>query len=64
MEPLNIGFVPTHREPFDEDWALKMRQRCLDAFPRSPQLEVIVPHEQLTKSGCVRDDGEAEKVIA
>jgi L-fucose isomerase-like protein len=64
MEPLRIGFVPTHREPFDEDWASKMRRRCLNAFPRSPQLEIIVPDERLTKGGSVRDDGEAEKVIA
>jgi L-fucose isomerase-like protein len=64
MEPIKIGFVPAHREPFDENWASKMRHRCLDAFPRSPQLEIIVPDERLTKGGCVRDDGEAEKVIA
>jgi L-fucose isomerase-like protein len=64
MEPIKIGFVPAHREPFDEDWASKMRHRCLDAFPQIPQLEIIVPHEKLTKGGCVRDDGEAEKVIA
>jgi L-fucose isomerase-like protein len=64
MEPLRIGFVPAHREPFDEDWALKMRRRCLDAFPRSPRLEIIVPDERLTRGGCVREDSEAEKVIA
>jgi L-fucose isomerase-like protein len=64
MEQLRIGFVPAHREPFDEDWASKMRRRCLDVFPRSPQLEIIVPDERLTKSGCVRDDSEASKVIA
>ena len=64
MEPLKIGFVPAHREPFDEDWALKMRHRCLDGFPRGPLMEIIVPDERLTKGGCVRDDGEAETVIA
>jgi L-fucose isomerase-like protein len=64
MEPLKIGFVPAHREPFDEDWASKMRRRCLDKFPRSPLMEIIVPDEQLTVGGCVRNDGEAEKVIA
>jgi L-fucose isomerase-like protein len=64
MEPLKIGFVPAHREPFDEDWASKMRRRCLDAFPLPPLAEIIVPDEKLTKLGCVRDDGEAEKVIA
>ena len=64
MEPLRIGFVPTHREPFDEDWAVEMRRRCLDAFTRSLQLEIIVPDERLTKEGCVRDDDEAETVVA
>jgi L-fucose isomerase-like protein len=64
MEPLRIGFVPAHREPFDEDWAAKMRQRCLKAFAGIPTLEIIVPDEKMTKGGCVRDDAEAEKVIA
>jgi L-fucose isomerase-like protein len=64
MDKIKIGFVPAHREPFDEDWAVGMRRRCLDAFPNRPQLEIIVPHERLTKGGCVRDDDEAEKVIA
>jgi L-fucose isomerase-like protein len=63
METLKIGFVPAHREPFDENWAAQMRQRCLDAFPAGPLLEIIVPDKRLTKSGCVRDDNEAEKVI-
>ncbi len=64
MEPLRIGFVPAHREPFDEDWASKIRQRCLEAFSHHRFLEIIVPDEKLTKRGCVRDDSEAEKVIA
>jgi L-fucose isomerase-like protein len=64
MKPVRIGFVPAHREPFDEDWAVEMRRRCLDAFTLSPRLEIIVPDEKLTRGGCVRDDGEAEKVIA
>lgn len=63
MRTLKIGFIPAHREPFDEDWAVEMRRRCLDAFPRNPQLEIIVPDERLTNGGCVRDDSEAEKVI-
>jgi len=40
-----------------------MRQRCLDAFPRNPLLEIIVPDKEFTKGGCVRDDNEAERVI-
>lgn len=63
MENTKIGFVPAHREPFDEDWAAQMRKRCLDAFSAVPQLEIIVPDEQLTRNGCVRDDTDAEKTI-
>ena len=63
MKPVKIGFVPAHREPFDEEWAITMRQRCLDTFADIPKLEIIVPDEKLTSGGCVRDDGEAEKVI-
>jgi L-fucose isomerase-like protein len=63
MKTLKIGFVPAHREPFDESWAVQMRRRCLDAFPGSPLAEVITPDERLTRGGCVRDDTDAEKVI-
>jgi L-fucose isomerase-like protein len=64
MKQLKIGFVPAHREPFDEDWAIKIRRRCLDALSHSSQVEIIVPEEKLTKGGCVRNDDEAEKAIA
>jgi len=63
MDTLKIGFVPAHREPFDEDWAAKMRQRCLKAFPKTPLLQIIVPDKEFTRGGCVRDDNEAERVI-
>ena len=63
MEPVKLGFVPAHREPFDENWALDMRRRCLEAFGGVEKVEIIVPDESLTRSGCVRDDGEADKVI-
>jgi L-fucose isomerase-like protein len=63
MKTLKIGFVPAHREPFDEAWAVQMRQRCLESFPPGPLLEIIVPDERLTRGGCVRDDSDAEKVI-
>jgi L-fucose isomerase-like protein len=63
MKTLKVGFVPAHREPFDESWAVQMRRRCLDAFPGSPLIEIVAPDEQLTRGGCVRDDADAEKVI-
>jgi len=63
MEKIRLGFVAAHREPFDDDWAVRMRKRCLDVLTRVPQIEVIVPGESLTTGGLVRDDGDADKVI-
>jgi len=63
MEDIKLGFVPAHREPFDEDWAAQMRKRCLDVFSQIPKLEVVVPDKQLTRNGCVRDDVDTEKTI-
>jgi L-fucose isomerase-like protein len=63
METIKLGFVPAHREPFDEAWAEEMRQRCLDAFGKIKGLEIVVPDLKMTKRGCVRDDNDAIKVI-
>jgi L-fucose isomerase-like protein len=63
MKIIKIGFVPTHREPFDEAWARKMRQRCLDAGAKIEGLEIIVPDTKLTVGGLVRSDEDAEKTI-
>ena len=62
-EKIRIGFVPSHREPFDEGWAIQMRSRCLEAFSKINEMEVIVPDEGMTKNGLVRDDADAEKTI-
>ncbi len=63
MDKIKIGFVPAHREPFDEEWAAAMRKRCLDAFSEIPHMEIVVPDDKLTIGGCVRNDDEAEKTI-
>jgi L-fucose isomerase-like protein len=63
MEKVTIGFVPAHRVPFDEEWAIEMRQRTLSALSRVPGLEVVVPDENWTQGGLVRDDHDAEAVI-
>jgi len=62
-EKVKIGFVPSHREPFDEGWAVQMRARCLEAFSKINEIEVIVPDEKITKNGLVRDDADAEKIV-
>lgn len=63
MRKIRIGFIPAHREPFDEEWAEQMRTRCLAAFSLIPGIELVVPDEQLTHKGLVRDDRDAEKTI-
>jgi L-fucose isomerase-like protein len=63
MEKIRVGFVPAHREPFDEEWAIQMRRRCLEAFSDIKELEIVVPDEKLTKNGLVRNDADAAKTI-
>jgi len=63
MDKIKIGFVPAHREPFDENWAVTMRKRCLGAFAKMPRLEIIVPDTKLTAKGLVRDDSDADRAI-
>jgi hypothetical protein len=29
MDKIKIGFVPAHREPFNEEWAAVMLKRCI-----------------------------------
>ena len=63
MEKVSIGFVPAHRVPFDEEWAISMRHRTLDALSKVEGLEVVVPDENWTQNGLVRDDNDAEAVV-
>ena len=60
---IKIGFVPSHRVPFDERWAVEMRARALKALSSIEGLEVVVPDEKLTQNGLVRDDKDAEKTV-
>ncbi|MBC8447066.1 MAG: hypothetical protein H8D78_04885 [Chloroflexi bacterium] len=63
MEKVTLGFVPAHRVPFDEEWAIDMRRRTLEALAQVEGLEVVVPDENWTQNGLVRDDNDAEAVI-
>jgi len=66
MERIKLGFVPAQRDPFDENWALQMKERVLKALEsvcKEKGIEIIHPDENLTKKGLVRDDEDAEKVI-
>ena len=66
QEKTRIGFVPAHRVPFSEDWAVDMRRRVLKALEpicKDLDMEVVVPDKALTENGLVRDDKDAEKVV-
>jgi len=63
MQKVKIGFLPSHRVPFGEEWAKEMRARCLAAMAKVPGLEVVVPDEKLTQNGCVRNLQEARKTL-
>ena len=60
---IKIGFIPSHREPFGEEWGADMRARCLKAMAAVPGLEVVVPDEALTQKGLVRNMADAKKVL-
>ncbi|HID10756.1 MAG TPA: hypothetical protein EYP17_05590, partial [Candidatus Latescibacteria bacterium] len=62
-ERIRLGFVPSHRVPFDEDWAVEMRRRSLKVLEGIEEVEVIAPGPDLTLGGLVRDDEDAEKVV-
>jgi L-fucose isomerase-like protein len=63
MKKIRLGFVPSHRYPFDEDWAIGMRRRCLSAFKSIDSIETVVPSVGLIHNGLVRDDVGARATI-
>ncbi len=58
-----IGFIPSHRVPFGEEWAVNMRRRCLAEMAKIPGLEVVVPEESLTPKGLVSSLADARKAL-
>ena len=63
MQKVRIGFIPSHRVPFDDDWAKDLRNRCLAEMAKVPGLEVVVPDQSLTEKGLVRNLEEARKTL-
>ncbi len=60
---VKLGFIPSHREPFGEQWGIDMRERCLKAMKRIPGLKVIAPDARLTQGGLVRNLADAQKTL-
>lgn len=63
MNSVKIGFIPSHRIPFGEEWAVDMRARCLRAMEKTPGLELVAPDPSITQGGLVRNLQDAGKVL-
>lgn len=63
MKRLKIGFIPTHRDFFDENWAIKMRNRTLNSLVNVNDIEIIVPDSNLARGGVIRNLDDSNKVI-
>jgi len=63
MNKVRLGFVPAHRYPFDEDWAVAMRRRSIEALRAVDGVEIVVPGVGLLPNGLVRDDASAQATI-
>lgn len=64
MSKVKVGFVPLHRRPFDEKWALELKERFVAAVKSGfgKYVELVYPSEKDTKLGLVSDDEDAEAV--
>jgi len=63
MDKIRLGFVPSHRYPYDEEWAVEMRRRSIDALGAVPGVEIVAPSVGLIHNGLVRDDTGARATI-
>ena len=61
---IRIGFIPSHRSPFNKEWAISMRDRVIKSIEGNiEEVELIYPDKELTDGGLVTFMGDAEKVI-
>lgn len=58
-----LGFVPCHRNPFDEKWAIQLRRRTIAALRKIKALELVVPTEETTPNGLVSGMADVEPVV-
>ena len=61
---VRIGFIPSHRSPFNKEWAVSMRDRVIKSIERDiKEVELIYPDKKLTDGGLVTFKEDADKVI-
>ncbi len=64
MRRVKLGFIPSHREPFGEGWAVDMRKRCVEAMAKVQGLQLVAPEEKTTRGGIVRSNKDAAATLA
>ena len=57
-----LGFVPCHRHPFDEKWALEIRRRTVVALRKIKGVQLVVPSDGVIANGLVRSHEDVEPV--
>ena len=61
---IKIGFVPSHRVPFNRDWAVEMRKRTIKSIKENAaEAEFVYPDENLTDGGLVTNEEDAQKTV-
>lgn len=61
---VRIGFVPSHRSPFNKEWAISMRDRVIKSIEGNiEEIELIYPDKKLTDGGLVTFKEDADRVI-
>ena len=61
---VRIGFIPSHRSPFNKEWAINMRDRVIKSIEENTgEVELIYPDRKLTDGGLVTFKEDVEKVI-
>ncbi len=64
MKKLKIGLIPAHRDLMDEEYAKNIRNILIKHIRKNPLVKAIYPDKHLTKSGLVRNEDDAKKVIS
>jgi len=61
---IRIGFVPSHRTPFNKEWAIDMRDRVIRSIGENiKEVELVYPDKELTDGGLVTFAEDAKKTI-
>jgi len=61
---IRIGFVPSHRSPFDKKWAIEMRNRTIKSIEANvSDVELVYPDSTITDGALVTSKEDACRVI-